>query len=189
MNSKRISLLLSTGFLAFPVLFFSCVNSPEEIDQVTQVDTLPDESTFEAVLLYTDSAKPKLKISAPELHRFQGDRPHSEFPSGIKLEVFDSEGKAETTLTADYGEHYEEEDRLEVRDNVVVVNKDGHTLYTEHLIWDDQNDQIISEKYVKIVTEDEIIFGNGLEANRDFSKYRIKKIKGTIKVKDDEEVQ
>jgi hypothetical protein len=32
---------------------------------------------------------------------------------------------------------------------------------------------------VKITTDDEIIFGEGLEANEDFSDYVIKKVKGT----------
>ncbi len=39
---------------------------------------------------------------------------------------------------------------------------------------------------MKITTEDEVIFGHGLESNQDFTKYRIKKIKGTINLKDAE---
>ena len=36
------------------------------------------------------------------------------------------------------------------------------------------------QEFVKITTKDEVIYGQGLEANQDFSKYTIKKIRGTI---------
>ena len=72
-----------------------------------------------------------------------------------------------------------------------MVNGEGDTLCTEHLIWDEVNHTIESDEYVKIRTGEEIIYGEGLEAKEDFSSYRIKKIKGTIVIKEekDEQVQ
>ena len=71
----------------------------------------------------------------------------------------------------------------------MVVNKKGETLNTEHLIWEEKTEKIHTDEFVKITTEDEVIFGHGFESNQDFSKYRIKKIKGTIDLKDAESTE
>ena len=49
-------------------------------------------------------------------------------------------------------------------------------------MWKRKDKKIYSTKFVKITTAEEIIMGEGLEANEDFSDYVIKKVKGIIKV-------
>jgi hypothetical protein len=39
---------------------------------------------------------------------------------------------------------------------------------------------------VKITTGKQVIMGNGMESNQDFTKYEIKKVTGQIQLKDDE---
>jgi LPS export ABC transporter protein LptC len=85
-------------------------------------------------------------------------------------------------LKADYGIRYDRELRMEARKNVVVVNEKGEQLNTEHLVWDERTRKLHSDEFVKITTGDEIIYGNGFEANQDFSQYRIFNIKGIISV-------
>jgi len=185
------SIILIKSIIILAVMLFSCQNDKQTIQQVSASEVLPGETTFEADLMYSDSARVQIRIIAPELNRFQGDEIKSIFPKGIELRVYDKEEKIVTTLTAEYGEHYETQKKLDVKNNVVVVNGEGDTLYTEHLIWDEVNHTIESDEYVKIRTGEEIIYGEGLEAKEDFSSYRIKKIKGTIVIKEekDEQVQ
>lgn len=64
-----------------------------------------------------------------------------------------------------------------------MVNEKNEKLNTEHLIWNERTKKIYSDDFVKITTPDEIIFGNGFEADQDFSRYKIMKIKGTINLK------
>jgi LPS export ABC transporter protein LptC len=75
---------------------------------------------------------------------------------------------------------------MEARKNVLVVNEKGDQLNTEHLIWDERTQKLTSDEFVKITTKDEIIYGNGFEANQDFSRYRIFNIKGIFSVKTQE---
>ena len=63
---------------------------------------------------------------------------------------------------------------------MIVVNELGDTLYTEKLIWVEKEDRIYTDTYVRIVRRDEIIFGDGLESNQQFTRYKILNIKGTI---------
>ena len=90
--------------------------------------------------------------------------------------------EVKSKLTADYGVRYEREQKMEARKNVIVTNEKGDKLNTEHLIWDEKKQKLLSNEDVKITTKDEIIFGKGFEANEDFTKYKIFNLKGTISI-------
>jgi lipopolysaccharide assembly outer membrane protein LptD (OstA) len=64
----------------------------------------------------------------------------------------------------------------------VVVNQKGERLTTDELIWDEEKKIIYSNTFVKIATEDEVMYGKGMIANQNFSDYTIKNITGKIKV-------
>jgi hypothetical protein len=66
----------------------------------------------------------------------------------------------------------------------VVVNNKGEKLNTEHLIWDRRADRISSDRFVKITTADEILMGDGLESNGNFTRYKILKIRGTLRIRE-----
>jgi hypothetical protein len=72
------------------------------------------------------------------------------------------------------------------RDSVMLKDKEGKILQTELLTWDEETDRIFTDKFVKITTPTEILYGDGLEANQDFTRYEIKNIKGRIKIEDGE---
>jgi LPS export ABC transporter protein LptC len=63
------------------------------------------------------------------------------------------------------------------------VNSERDRLNTERLVWDQKTAEITSNAFVKVTRKDEVITGTGLRANQDFSKYRITKISGIVKVK------
>jgi hypothetical protein len=73
---------------------------------------------------------------------------------------------------------------MEARNDVVLINKLGEKLNTEHLIWNPKKEIIYSEEFVKITTAVEIIWGEGFESNQSFTNFKIKQIKGTILVED-----
>jgi LPS export ABC transporter protein LptC len=94
------------------------------------------------------------------------------------------DNKPETEMTAGYAVSYEGKGKMEARINVVVVNNKGETLKTQHLIWEEKTKKIYTHEFVTITTKEEILYGDGLESNQEFTKYRIKNIKGTIAVKE-----
>jgi lipopolysaccharide assembly outer membrane protein LptD (OstA) len=53
-------------------------------------------------------------------------------------------------------------------------------------MWNQAEKKIYATGFVRITTPDEIIYGNGLEAKEDFSEYTIKKVTGTVKIKNDD---
>ena len=71
---------------------------------------------------------------------------------------------------------------MSAKKNVVVRNLDGDLLETEKLNWSKSKEEIFTDDFVKITTKKEVIFGEGLVSNQNFSKYTIQKIKGTINI-------
>ncbi len=171
-------------FLLFTFYFLlsSCHTDIQTINQVTTDKNAPSETMKDVEIMYSDSAKVKMKLSGPQLDRFNSDKPYVEFPKGVNVLFYDDSMKVNSKLKADYGIRWEKEQKMEVKRNVEVVNIKNEKLNTEDLIWEEGKDKIHTEAFVKITTKEEVLLGNGLEANRDFTKYKILKPTGVITI-------
>ncbi len=187
--------LHNSGFRNFFLLVLctialvGCENDIEKITLITGKQVLPVESSEALTILYSDSARVKVKITTPKLTRTASDNPVTELPKGMLVEFYDSDMKISSTLQARYALRRDLENIMEAKNDVVVVNAKGERLNTEHLIWNEKTSKIYSDKFVKITTPDKIIYGNGFEANQDFTSYKIFHIKGTITINKDERAE
>lgn len=173
----------------FALLASGCVNDMEEVNAIVDNELLPSEVADDIRIIYSDSAMLKVILDAKHLERYLGENPYLEMTGGVHVRFFNNLGGVESELRSNYAISYKNTGVMEAKEDVVVVNKKGETLNTEHLIWEEKTEKIHTEEFVKITTEDEVIFGHGLESNQDFTKYRIKKIKGTINLKDAESAE
>ena len=169
--------------------FSSCENDIAVVNTITSVSqkNLPIQSDKNVVIMYSDSAKVKAKLTAPKLDRYAGTKPYMELPKGMEIIFYDEHHKEQTKLTADYGIGFDNGngmEHMEAKRNVVVINQKGDTLNTEHLVWNAVTRKIFTDEFVKIKTKDETIWGDGLTANQDFSDYEIKNVKGQIITKE-----
>ncbi|NCP44894.1 MAG: LPS export ABC transporter periplasmic protein LptC [Flavobacteriales bacterium] len=172
---------------AFGIICYSCENDIKEVESITQKAIRPIKNGTNVEFLYSEKAVVKLKITAPKMEEYGGVNHYLEMKDGIKVVFFDSLKNVNTTLTANYAIHRVAENKMEAKNDVVVVNEKGEQLNTEHLIWLQDSSKIYSEEFVKITTEDEILMGEGFEANEDFTKWKINKIKGTILLKENKD--
>jgi LPS export ABC transporter protein LptC len=180
---KKFKILIACVII--PALFSACENDMEKVKIISGKKAMPAETGKDVEILYSDSAKLKARLLATELNRFVQKPPYIEMPKGIKLYFYDSNQKVNSTLTAQYAKvlQFPDNNIMEARRKVVVVNEKNEKLETEHLIWNQKEETIVSNAYVTITTKDEIIMGDGLESNQSFTKYKIKKMKGTINLK------
>ncbi len=181
-SSTFIYYLLSVAFCLF--IFSSCENDIDEVNIITAKNNYPVESGKDMEVIYSDSGRIKIKLNAPVMMRYTGEKPYLEMPKGVKVLFYDDTMNVNSHLSANYAISREKEEIMEARNNVVVVNEKGEQLNTEHLVWDKKQATIHTKEFVKITTADEIIYGNGLESNQSFTKYKIKDIKGTINLKE-----
>ena len=160
----------------------------EEVAAISEPLNLPLMEETNAHLTYTDSARKKVEVVAPRLLRFGGEDPYLELPKGVQVWFYTPEGEVSSKLTAKYAISFEKKDVMVARNDVVVINSEGEKLNTEELSWSKQHHRIFTEEFVTITTEDEVIYGHGLDANEDFSRYTIKKISGIIEVEDEQDL-
>ncbi|MFH1004141.1 MAG: LPS export ABC transporter periplasmic protein LptC [Bacteroidota bacterium] len=187
MNYFKTSVSIFSLFtFYFSLFFFSCQTDIQTINLITSQKNLPSESMKESEIIYSDSGKVKMKLTAPLLDRYQKENPYIEMPEGVHLFFYDDSMNINSELKANYGIRYEKEGTMEAKRNVEVVNVKGEKLNTEHLIWNEVKHIIYTEAFVKITTANEVIYGDGLESNQDFTKYKIKNIKGTFNLKEKE---
>ncbi len=167
----------------------ACENDIEKVNLVTGKNTAPTESGTGLEILYSDSGLVKVRIMAKELNRYVQPKAITELPKGVRIEFFDDKLQVTSTLTSDYAIRDDFEKTMEAKKNVEVVNVKGDKLLTEYLKWDEKTGMITSPEFVKIITADEIIYGNGFESNQDFSRYKIFDIKGIINLKKNENTE
>lgn len=177
---KCIPMLLAIGILC------SCENDVEEVALLTKNIKEPNSRGKNVSLIYSEKSDVKITVTAPIMEEYGVDKDkYMEMKEGIKVQFFDSLQNITSTLTSKYAIHHVGDKIMEAKNDVVVINDKGEQLNTEHLIWNEDSSKIYSDEFVKITTEDEIIMGEGMEANQDFSKWKIYKIKGTINVKEE----
>jgi len=175
MDSKQIRYIL---FLGIGLVVAACHSESNNVLNIPQYEG-PTQEVYDVVHYYSDSAVVKLKIDAPVQLDFEdGD---SEFPKGIFIEFYDKKGEVTNTLRANYCKYDHEEKVYKATGDVVMkALKTNEQLNTEELFWNPDKEIVYTEKFVRIETEDNIIKGNGLESNQDFTEWTIKNSVGTI---------
>lgn len=170
--------------------FTACENDIDVVNSITAEaeKKLPLESSKNVEFLYSDSAIVRARLNAPQIDRYGGKKPYLEMPLGMNVVFYQEDKKEQTKLTANYGIGYDSGngvmEKMEAKGNVIVINEKGDKLNTEHLIWNTFTKKIYTDAFVKITTKDQTIIGDGMEADQDFSNYRIKNVTGTFDVGD-----
>lgn len=106
-----------------------------------------------------------------------------EMENGFKVDVYDARGtQIISRISARRGSRDVGRALLEAKGSVVANNLAGDTLFTEQLFMDEKAGRVYTGAPVRIRTPNEWLVGDGLEANRDMSEYRILRLKGNIRL-------
>lgn len=123
-------------------------------------------------------------MKADHIVRYEGkDTIYTIFDEGIYIETYDSVGAVSTWLKAKYAINYESVNLWEARDSVVGQDKDGKTIYTDLLFWDQKAKRIYSNIKTRVVDGEESIIGfEGFESDEDLSNIEFYDTRGRILV-------
>ncbi|MCC6410675.1 MAG: LPS export ABC transporter periplasmic protein LptC [Saprospiraceae bacterium] len=169
-------------------LLFSCRSELKPKPQVYTQDDVAVEVVSDVEILYSDSARIRVRVTGPVLHNFSDrENPHQEFPKGVRVEFLDDKQLVTSVLTSKFAIRLQEKGQIVARDSVVFESVKGEKLETEELMWDEKTEKVRTEKFVKVSKPGEVIYGYGLEAAQDFSYWKIIVPKGKIKAGDLEE--
>lgn len=169
------------------VFCLSCGNDTADIRELMEKTAVQEDKATEVTIIFSEEGQVKARIQADTFIRNQAsDPPYTDMKQGIRVEFFDDSAQVESTLTARYARIYERENNILIRDSIVIINKKGEKLETEELVWNQKLKKCYTEKFVRITTPEQIMYGDGLEANEDFTWYQIKNIKGVLQVEKSE---
>lgn len=169
----------------------SCTNDVKEVDALFSGIDLNKEYADDVEILYSDSSLVRIKIEAPTMIRhLEKSNMYDEFPNGLKVTFYNDQARPSSWLEAGYAIKREKEGKVYVRDDVVVFNNRKDKLQTIELIWDENKKTISTEKAVKIMQPSigDTLFGYGVIANEDFTRFEIKRNVSAIKNYDESEV-
>lgn len=165
------------------LLLLSCGNNSKEIRELMSKTEMQQDKAYGVTIIYSENAHVKARLFATEfIHNEVAKPPYYDAKKGLKMEFYNDSSHVESTLTAKYARYYEAEGNILIRDSIVIVSKKGEQLNTEELVYNQKLKKFYTEKQVRITTPTQVLYGDGLEANEDFSWYEIKNIKGMFAV-------
>ena len=155
---------------------------PEEADSV--VSYLSEGGMDKGVL----ESKVKGKLTAPYMRRVQrSDSPYAEFPRTLHVDFYqdsvrmDQKPVIESKLDALYGKYLPTQEKVYLRDSVVVRNVlKGDTIHCQDLWWDQHTSSFSTDKPVRIYTRTQTLYGIGMDADQNFHWYNIRKLTGVV---------
>lgn len=155
-------------------LLAGCEAKQEELAQKTAY-TGPLVESNNVLIIFSDSAKLQAKITAPLQQQFEnGDMV---FPKSLKITFYGDNGqRVINTLSGKYGKYDKNQNLFTVRGKVKVRNEEKRQqLKTEELFFNRQKGTIYTDKAmaVRVETDTEVLTGFGLQANQEFSRYKI----------------
>lgn len=178
----RILLFVAT-WLIITACFTSCIPDQAEAARLQENMSEQIEIAEDITTYWSDSARLRVLLRAPIMENVVDYKdPHQRFPNGLRVTFLNDYGDTTSILTAKYGIYRERENEVVVSDSVVWQSMELQKLETDELTWNEESQQIDTDRFVVITQPDYIIYGYGLTAQQDFSDVRIKQVTGRVPV-------
>jgi len=162
MYSSAKQALLLAALLMCMLLAGACENDLKKINAISaKLFTSDIDSTTNVNVIYSDSAKVKLHMTAPLLLEHKDakhpEKEYQRMPHGVKIVFYDTTRKESGNIVADSAIQYFTlndqhimEKSIAFHGDVVAVNAEGKTYRSEELIWNLTKKIIYSTKRVEI---------------------------------------
>lgn len=177
--------ILQAAILCSCLFVFGCENDEGEIKKWSTKKEMVDE-VRNVQSIFSQRGVLKAILVSPLMLQYQSDTMAIEFPKTLHVDFFDSTGKKESELNALYGKYFQTQNKVLLRDSVVVSNIKGDTLKCPELWWDQNSGKFYTDSLVRLKMVDKTIFGKGLQADQDLSNVSIFQPTGIIMTKEGE---
>ncbi len=159
---------------------FSCESNFKEVQKINFSEFVPSGEADDFNLKYTDSGRIQSILMSPKMLDYATvEFPFTEFPKGIKVTLFDKNGK-KTFVSSDYAVTYKNTNIIDLQGTVLIANETGQSLETAQLYFDQKNEWFYTEKKFKFTDPKGVSFGEGIDFSKDFKIVNSQKISGEI---------
>lgn len=179
-NYRAITIIIAV------ITLHSCFEEKKDtIKSFKNINLVPTLKTTHVSTLISDSGITRYRLVTEEWAAYEGViEPYWHFPKGIYVEKFDSIFRVEASIKADSAYFQESKKLWHLVKNVKILNLLGERFETDELYWDQYQQKIYSDKFVKITQANRIITGLGFESNESMTRYQIHKTQGIFEIND-----
>ncbi len=142
-----------------------------QIDHSISSDEIPDQESRDATITFTEDGKLKAVLYSDTIRVIESK--NEKDLVGVNIKFYNDEENQTSQLTSKRGKIDDKTQDMYAIDSVVAVSDSGITLTTDELIWKNKTRKIVTDKFVKIVSDKEIIEGYGFESDQNLKNYTI----------------
>jgi LPS export ABC transporter protein LptC len=175
-NPTRYTILkIAVACLSSCFFMASCENDVDAVKalgaRVSGIDVGKDVAIY-----ISNDGKLGAKLTAPLMNRYLVDSSKMiEFPLSIHVDFYKDSNQIESQLSAKYAKYKEAENIVFLKEDVVIFNTLGDTLWCKEMYWDQNTGKFYTEMDVVVKQHNPLakIYGKGLEANQNLTDIRI----------------
>jgi len=155
------------------MFLLGCEEQPEpEIDFTMEDSDSPTQESWNTEIQFTEKGVLKAILYSDHIRIY--DDPKQKLLDNMLVDFINADGEVGSSLSSKSGRIDEVTEDMYAIDSVVAVNdSSGYKLETEELMWRKSDEKIVTDKFVTITSEDEIIQGYGFESDQDLKNYTI----------------
>jgi LPS export ABC transporter protein LptC len=175
-NTTRYTILkIAVACLSSCFFMTSCENDVDAVKalgaRVIGIDVGKDVAIY-----ISNDGKLGAKLTSPLMNRYLEDSSKMiEFPLSIHVDFYKDSNQVESQLSAKYAKYKETENIVFLKEDVIIFNTLGDTLWCKEMYWDQNTGKFYTEKDVVVKQHNPLakIYGKGLEANQNLTDIRI----------------
>ena len=173
---------VATAILVVVVLFGAAACSKEEapkLEAVKDRKKLPGLAATKITTVISDSGITRYRIYTDQWDVFdRAAEPYWNFPKGLHFERFDKRLNIDANFHSKTAKYYEYKKLWEFRGNVKAVNIKGEMFETDLLYWDQTEERIYSDKFIRVTQATRVITAYGFESDQSLTKYNFRNVEG-----------
>lgn len=173
---------VATAILVVVVLFGAAACSKEEapkLEAVKDRKKLPGLAATKITTVISDSGITRYRIYTDQWDVFdRAAEPYWNFPKGLHFERFDKGLNIDANFHSKTAKYYEYKKLWEFRGNVKAVNIKGEMFETDLLYWDQTQERIYSDKFIRVTQATRVITAYGFESDQSLTKYNFRNVEG-----------
>lgn len=172
-------------FMVCLVFVSSLIACQQEVEHTAPAihdrDSVPVMTSYGVNALISDSGVIKYRIVTERWEVNQNVKPSRWiFNKGVFLEAFDEHFHIYSYLQADTAYYFDQNRVWELHGRVHVLTKDGLRFSSDELFWDENQHEIYSNKFSRLVTPDRTLQGNYFRSDEQMTKYFVSNTKGSF---------
>ncbi|MDR2138347.1 MAG: LPS export ABC transporter periplasmic protein LptC [Tannerella sp.] len=174
-DKQGMAILSGAVAMLFLGLSVSCEREKREMVDINfdREQTCTMKATDVSTLI-SDSGVTRYRMVTKEWLFFEeAQEPYWYFPEKVHVEKFDTLFRPEAGMEADTAYFFTKRKLWKLIGNVAIENLQGERFETSIMYWDQNEERIYSDQYIRITKGQFVNTGIGFESNQQLTKYRI----------------